>query len=72
MSKVTISKSVAGTAPGQRSLNGPQTPGRDYRNLSQPQYQIRSENNVAVTVRDGTEIDGRRPPTRTPTADSRR
>src|SRR6476660_9516832 len=56
MSKVTISKSVAGTAPGQRSLNGPQTPGRDYRNLSQPQYQIRSENNVAVTVRDGTKL----------------
>ena len=56
MSKATISKSVAGTALGQRSLNGPQTPGRDYRNLSAPQYQIRSENNVAVTVRDGTKL----------------
>jgi len=31
-----MSPTVAGTEPGQRQLNGPQTTGRDYRNLSRP------------------------------------
>jgi hypothetical protein len=47
---------VAGTEPGQRKLNGPQTTGRTYRNLSHPEFTIRTEENVAVTVRDGTEL----------------
>jgi predicted acyl esterase len=32
-------------------LNGPQTTGRDYRNLSEPQYGIRHDVNVPVPVR---------------------
>lgn len=38
----------------QQPLNGPQTTGRQYRNLSQPQYAKRTEPNAEVTVRDGT------------------
>ena len=45
---------VAGTEAGQRQLNGPQTTGREYRNLSQPEFGTRRTNNVGVTVRDGT------------------
>ncbi|WP_454560863.1 CocE/NonD family hydrolase [Mycobacterium haemophilum] len=37
-------------------LNGPQTTGRTYRNLSEPQYTSRSDNNTAITMRDGTEL----------------
>ncbi len=37
-------------------LNGPQTTGRTYRNLSEPHYTCRSDNNVAVEVRDGTTL----------------
>lgn len=44
---------VAGTAPGQRRLNGPQTTGRDYRDLSEPSHRIRHDLNVAVGMRDG-------------------
>jgi putative CocE/NonD family hydrolase len=47
---------VAGTEPGQRRLNGPQTTGREYRNLSRPAHAIRSDLSVAVPVRDGTEL----------------
>lgn len=46
--------SVAGNETGQRQLNGPQTTGREYRNLSNPEYKIRVENNIHATVRDGT------------------
>ena len=35
------------------TLNGPQTTGRDYRNLSAPTHRIRHDRNVAATVRDG-------------------
>jgi hypothetical protein len=35
-----MDKSVSGTEPGQRQLNGPQTTGREYRNLSKPHYAI--------------------------------
>ena len=54
-----------------RQLNGPQTTGREYRNLSEPRHGTRRDNNVAVTVRDGTRLladvhrpnaDGRFPP----------
>lgn len=47
---------VSGTQPGQRQLNGPQTTGRDYRNLSEPQYGIRHEVNIGVETRDGTTL----------------
>ncbi|ORB89487.1 CocE/NonD family hydrolase [Mycobacterium persicum] len=36
------------------SLNGPQTTGRQYRNLSEPRYISRTDTNAAITVRDGT------------------
>lgn len=46
----------SGTEPGQRPLAGIQTTGRDYRNLSQPQYAIRREDSVAVAMRDGIKL----------------
>jgi len=39
-----------------RQLNGPQTTGRDYRNLSEPRYGLQHDNNVAVAMRDGTAL----------------
>ncbi len=36
----------------ERELNGPQTTGREYRNLSSPQFEIRHVNNVRVPMRD--------------------
>lgn len=39
-----------------KALNGPQTTGRDYRNLSEPQYRCRRENNVPVAMRDGVTL----------------
>ncbi|OBF56323.1 peptidase S15 [Mycobacterium sp. 852002-50816_SCH5313054-b] len=38
------------------SLNGPQTTGRQYRNLSEPRYAQRSDINIAVAMRDGTRL----------------
>jgi predicted acyl esterase len=48
--------SIAGTGPGQRRLNGPQTTGRTYRNLSPAEHAIASELDVAVPMRDGIEL----------------
>ncbi|GLZ49156.1 putative peptidase [Actinomycetospora sp. NBRC 106375] len=45
---------VAGVEPGQRPLNGPQTTGRDYRNLSAAEFGVRRENDVRIPTRDGT------------------
>ncbi len=39
-----------------RTLNGPQTTGRQYRNLSEPQYAPRSDINTAIAMRDGTTL----------------
>ena len=47
---------VAGIEPGQRQLNGPQTTGREYRNLSEPAHGMRSDQDVAVVMRDGVEL----------------
>jgi predicted acyl esterase len=38
------------------TLNGPQTTGRQYRNLSEPRYATRSDINTAVAMRDGTRL----------------
>ncbi|ORW30754.1 peptidase S15 [Mycobacterium paraense] len=38
------------------TLNGPQTTGRQYRNLSEPQYATRSDINTAIAMRDGTRL----------------
>lgn len=43
---------VSGTDPGQRQLNGPQTTGRDYRNLSEPRHGIRHDLDVPAEMRD--------------------
>jgi len=43
----------SGIGPGQRRLNGPQTTGRDYRNLSQPAYTMAHADDVEVPMRDG-------------------
>jgi len=48
---------------GQRSLNGPQTTGRGYRNLSQPSYAMVRDDDVPVPMRDGVTLlaDAHRP-----------
>ncbi len=43
----------SGPEPGARRLNGPQTTGRDYRDLSEPEYRVIAERDVAATMRDG-------------------
>ena len=54
----------------ERRLNGPQTTGRTYRNLSRPSFGIARDNNARVLLRDGVtlladvhrpEADGRYP-----------
>ncbi len=52
MASTTI---VSGTEPGQRQLNGPQTTGRTYRNLSAPQYRTRTTA-TSVSMRDGVSL----------------
>jgi uncharacterized protein len=47
---------VSGIEPGQRRLNGPQTTGRDYRNLSRPAYSITRDDDVPVPMRDGVNL----------------
>lgn len=47
---------IAGVEKGQRHLNGPQTTGRQYRNLSQPSFTMTSDLDVSVPVRDGVHL----------------
>ena len=47
---------IAGTQPGQRQLNGPQTTGRTYRNLSTAEYSIVQEFNQSAKMRDGVTL----------------
>lgn len=47
---------VAGIEPGQRQLNGPQTTGRDYRNLSKPVYRLVCDRDIRVSMRDGVQL----------------
>lgn len=51
-----MKNTAAGVEPGQRALNGPQTTGRVYRNLSQAQYDIARDDDIAVLMRDGVEL----------------
>jgi predicted acyl esterase len=51
-----MSEKVSGREPGQRRLNGPQTTGREYRNLSPVEFGISRTNNVAVPLRDGLHL----------------
>jgi uncharacterized protein len=48
--------SASGIEPGQRHLNGPQTTGRDYRNLSQPAHTMTRDDDVPVPMRDGINL----------------
>jgi predicted acyl esterase len=45
---------ASGIERGQRQLNGPQTTGREYTNLSEPEYRMARDNSVRVPMRDGT------------------
>jgi uncharacterized protein len=47
---------VSGNEPGQRQLNGPQTTGREYRNISQPSYSMAEDDDVEVPLRDGVNL----------------
>ena len=47
---------AAGIEPGQRQLNGPQTTGRTYSNLSQPRHRMTRDDDVAVPMRDGANL----------------
>ncbi len=60
----------SGIESGQRRLNGPQTTGREYRNLSQPIHAMAHEDDVAVPMRDGVillaDVHGPAEPSRYP------
>ena len=47
---------AAGIDPGQRQLNGPQTTGRTYTNLSEPQHRMTRDDDVIVPMRDGANL----------------
>ncbi|GAA3611544.1 CocE/NonD family hydrolase [Microlunatus ginsengisoli] len=47
---------AAGTAAGQRQLNGRQTSGRGYRNLSEVEFGMARTNRVDIPMRDGTRL----------------
>src|SRR6201998_3241874 len=51
-----MAQTVAGVQPGQRQLNGPQTPGRESRNLSAPTFEVVRDDDVAVPMRDGVTL----------------
>lgn len=46
----------AGTGPGERRLNGPQTTGRSYRDLSEPTLPMVTDEDVEVRLRDGSRL----------------
>lgn len=46
----------AGTGPGERRLNGPQTTGRSYRNLSTPVHAMTTDEDVEVRLRNGSRL----------------
>lgn len=47
---------ASGVEPGQRQLNGTQTTGREYRNLSVPAHPMTRDEDVPVPVRDGVRL----------------
>ncbi|MGZ6799574.1 MAG: CocE/NonD family hydrolase [Mycobacteriaceae bacterium] len=46
----------AGIGAGERKLNGPQTTGREYRNLSEPAFARTADLDVAAAMRDGVSL----------------
>jgi hypothetical protein len=53
---MTSPMQCSGTEPGQRQLAGIQTTGREYRNLSSPEFGIAVEHSVPVPMRDGVKL----------------
>ena len=51
-----MASKVSGIEPGQRQLNGTQTTGRDYRELSTPDHATTQDDDVAVPMRDGINL----------------
>ena len=51
-----MSSKASGIEPGQRQLNGTQTTGRRYRNLSTPDYRMTRDDDVEVLMRDGINL----------------
>lgn len=51
-----MEQTVSGIEPGQRKLNGPQTAGRTYRGLSQPQFGIVRQDDFPARMRDGIDL----------------
>jgi uncharacterized protein len=47
---------ASGIEPGQRRLNGPQTTGREYRNLSPPTHSMVEEHDIPAAMRDGVHL----------------
>jgi predicted acyl esterase len=45
-----------GSGAGERRLNGPQTTGREFRNLSQPLHGVKRTNDIDVPMRDGVKL----------------
>ncbi|RBY78688.1 peptidase S15 [Geodermatophilus sp. TF02-6] len=68
MPTTTASALTSGVDAGERRLNGPQTTGRDYRNLSAAEFPMRRDDDVRITLRDGTVLlaDVHRPDTDRP------
>ncbi|MTD16395.1 CocE/NonD family hydrolase [Nakamurella sp. YIM 132087] len=53
-----MTPTVAGIERGQRRLNGPQTSGREYRNLSEPAFRTVRTDDVPIELRDGVTLLG--------------
>src|SRR5690242_9153583 len=51
-----MASTVAGVEPGQRQLNGTQTTGREYRDLSVPSYEVARDLDVRAPMRDGVDL----------------
>jgi len=45
---------ASGVEPGQRRLNGLQTTGREYKSLSEVEFNTKRTDDVAISMRDGT------------------
>jgi uncharacterized protein len=51
-----MSSKVSGIDPGQRQLNGTQTTGRQYRDLSTPDHRMTQDLDVHAPMRDGVDL----------------
>jgi uncharacterized protein len=51
-----VDTKASGVGAGQRRLNGIQTSGREYRNLSDPQHEMEQVDDVAIAMRDGVTL----------------